>query len=306
MDSLRTFLWKCYRFGKRHLFGGKGLTRYPLVKRAATAFERFLQGKHRDSVRKKGFVFHLDPRDSIREHEDQGDYEKCSTKLVEQLVRPGDTFVDIGASIGWYTLIASRLVGPMGRVYSFEPNPHSIKLLRTNVAENNCANVTIEHQAVSDKPQQVTLWIVDDIWTGSTLFDPRKDPAHFMDAGAQRPVQEYRLPATAVDRYLADKPVQFIKVDVEGSEGLVFRGMMETLRRNRDVVVLTECNPVALRGTGTDPVELLASIRREGFSVFRVDEEREVLVPLPGTPAIGTNLLFIRNAERVRPFIAHN
>ena len=84
-------------------------------------------------------------------------YEPHVTKALRNLLKPGDVFVDVGANIGYFTLLASTLVGPSGNVISFEPNPNNCELLRRSLTQNNVANVRLHQNAVAESPQRILL-----------------------------------------------------------------------------------------------------------------------------------------------------
>src|SRR3989344_2665787 len=78
-------------------------------------------------------------------------WSKHETKLVSKYLKKGDVFVDVGAHIGYFTLLASKIVGPVGRVYAFEPNTNNFKLLQKNVKRNKLNNVICINKAIADK-----------------------------------------------------------------------------------------------------------------------------------------------------------
>ena len=103
-----------------------------------------------------GFPIALDKGDSLGLSL-FGSFEPEQTALVETLVKPGDTVVDLGAHIGYYTLLFAKLVGPSGHVVAFEPSPASCAILRRNVASNGLANVTIVNAAVGAASRSAVL-----------------------------------------------------------------------------------------------------------------------------------------------------
>ena len=83
-------------------------------------------------------------------------WEPEETKLVSRLLEEGDVFVDVGANLGYFTLIASDAVGKTGRVFAFEPEPNNFSLLQKNVEVNKCANVCCERKAVSTQTSRLS------------------------------------------------------------------------------------------------------------------------------------------------------
>ena len=105
-----------------------------------------------------GFAMNLDLAEFVdRTIFCTGEWEPRETALISELLKPGDTFVDVGANIGYFTLLASRLVGATGKVIGIEANPRTFKLLEANVALNHCANVDLRHVAAGEAPGFATM-----------------------------------------------------------------------------------------------------------------------------------------------------
>jgi FkbM family methyltransferase len=153
-----------------------------------------------------------------------GTYEREQTALFEQLIRPGDTVLDVGANIGYYTLLAAVLVGPTGRVHSFEPEPRNAGFLRRHAEINRMRRVTVQQAAVSDR-------------AGTARFDfgSGSGTGHLADAGALE-VRTLRLDDYCAEHGLAPSAV---KIDVEGAEMSVLQGARGMLERHRPVVFLS-------------------------------------------------------------------
>lgn len=177
-------------------------------------------------------------------------------RALAQLVQPGMRIVDIGANIGLYTLLLARLAGPEGRVYSFEPEPELFRALRTNCLRNHAANVLTRNCALGESTGRVAFY--------RSVFN-----------GGDNRLGEFgwRSEAVAVDLVrlddaLPDLHVDFIKLDVQGYEMSVLRGMDRVLARNPRLEVLFELWPYGLARAGTDPEKLLAHLRDHGFRIF--------------------------------------
>lgn len=153
-----------------------------------------------------------------------GTYEREQTALFEQFIRPGATVLDVGAHVGYYTLLSAVLAGPSGRVHAFEPNPQNADFLRRHVAINRLETVRVEQAAVSERAGTARF----DFGTGSGT-------GHLAVAGALE-VRTLRL-----DEYVAEHALAptAIKVDVEGAEMNVLLGARETLVRHRPALFLS-------------------------------------------------------------------
>ncbi|WP_390553814.1 FkbM family methyltransferase [Singulisphaera acidiphila] len=224
-----------------------------------------------DLLRSRSRVFghemFLDPTDSIVSPMllRDGYFEPYETTLIESQVKPGDVVLDIGANIGYYTLIFARLVGDKGRVYAFEPDPTNFRLLKKNVRANGYQNVIFVNKAVAETSGPLSLYLCPDNKGDHRIFASEDD----RDA---IPIQ-----ATTLDEHFADYQgkIDFIKMDIQGSEGRAVRGMQKVLRRHHDVKIITEFWPAGLRRSGIEAKEYLADLERQGFGLFRIDEDEE-------------------------------
>ena len=107
---------------------------------------------------KDGFIFWLDPAKYLDQSIiNTGIFEKSSTNVVKHLIKKGDTVLDIGANIGYYTVIFSRMVGSSGKVLAFEPTKYYWKILKQNLLENKIKNCRVFDFGLSDKNQQLEI-----------------------------------------------------------------------------------------------------------------------------------------------------
>jgi len=150
-----------------------------------------------------------------------GTYEREQTELFRRWIRPGATVLDVGAHVGYYTLLSARLAGPGGRVIAFEPNPRNWDFLRRHVAINGLDTVEVEQAAASSAAGTARF----DFGTGSGT-------GRLADGGALE-VRTVRLDDFCRERSL--RPTA-IKIDVEGAELEVLRGAEEMVRTARPVI----------------------------------------------------------------------
>src|SRR5882762_7447241 len=161
-----------------------------------------------------------------------GGFELAERAFVGRFLRPGMTALDIGAHHGLYTLLASKRVGPSGRVFAFEPSPRERKALRWNVRMNRCKNVVIEGLALGNEEGEGSLYVVDGHETGCNSLRP---PAL---TGETSPIQ---VRVTSLDGWLGThlaKSVDFIKLDVEGGELSVLQGAQRLLEGRPRPIIL--------------------------------------------------------------------
>lgn len=184
-----------------------------------------------------------------------------SVVRCRKFLRPGMVVLDIGAHLGYYTRIFSRLVGKSGRVFAFEPCPENIPVLRYNLSRAQYCNVKIIEKAVSAENGKATLFIAP----GHSM--------HSLNAGYTPEQGRVTVDTIALDKFMPLNQidqVDFIKIDVEGAEPLVLKGMRQIVRNSPGLTMLVEYNPVALRAGGFDPLEMLVVLSDMGFVPQRI------------------------------------
>lgn len=146
-------------------------------------------------------------------------------------LQPGGVFYDVGANVGFFSLMAARLVGAAGQVCAFEPNPHNTAALRDNAGLNGMANVRVFEVAVGQNSR--TEELLRTAWDGGgALSSSAVSPAD--------PVDQVVVQVVSLDSFIPDAhlpPPTFVKVDVEGAELAVLEGMRETVLRWRPVLL---------------------------------------------------------------------
>jgi FkbM family methyltransferase len=180
-------------------------------------------------------------------------YEEPVTTAILPFLKPRAVVVDIGANIGYYTLLAASRVGPEGKVIAFEPSAESIALLRMSLQENNFQNVTIHAKAVAQANGILSFRMSDSI-----AVIHQNEPA----------AQTFQVDSVALDSFLKDEPrIDLIKIDIDGGEGLALRGMKELLKRHRPAL-FTEFCPALLQGiSGVSPEAYLDELRSVGYGL---------------------------------------
>ena len=179
-----------------------------------------------------------------------GLFEPAESRLIKELLGPGDTFIDVGAHIGWFTTIAAQCVGDNGLVIACEPYPANAAALKYNLLLNGMQNVQVVEMALGSRRGVLSLG-----------FDSDSGTATALDWG---PSQRVEIPMTTLDDMAAEVPtVTLLKMDVEGWEPHVLRGGGETLARTEHV--LMEVNKPLLEKAGSSPEELYGLLRESGF-----------------------------------------
>jgi len=193
-----------------------------------------------------------------------GSYESDKQKLFEGVIKEGETVFDIGANAGFYSMLASVLVGARGRVCAFEPLPRNVRLLSEHLRINQLANVQVIEAAVSD---------VD----GETYFDdsPGNAMGHLSDVGT------LRVQTITIDHWVAQNllPIPHcLKIDVEGAELLVLAGARLTIEKHQPKIFLATHGAAQHEGC----CEFLRSLRYRLESIDgRLVDECDELIALP-------------------------
>ncbi|MFC2057184.1 FkbM family methyltransferase [Chloroflexota bacterium] len=199
--------------------------------------------------------------------------EEITTQIFKKVVKNGDIVVDLGANMGYFTLLAARLVGNKGNVYAFEPAPANYNMLVKNVDLNEYKNVIANQKAVSDVVGVVKLYLSDkDI--GSHTIRERHDIPQFTESQSGEFVE---VESITLDEFFKDekRAVNVIKMDVEGAELLALSGMERVIRQNKNLKMLVEFYPFAMREMGSSPEEFIRQLSEEyGFSIIAIDELR--------------------------------
>lgn len=181
-----------------------------------------------------------------------------SVKFLERSVREGTTVIDIGAHLGFYTLLMSSAVGPSGRVLAFEPSPREFPHLSTHIRINRRSNVQVENVALADMRGKIEFFLTESPrTTGNSLRRPKVNCLGSVD-----------VPTLTLDDYISEKgvhEVDLIKLDTEGAELKILTGATGLLSRSRRPVILCEIN---------DPVLVLYGWEHRGENVIEFLEGR--------------------------------
>jgi FkbM family methyltransferase len=182
-------------------------------------------------------------------------YEPITTGLIRELVGGADTFVDVGANIGFYSLVAS-VCHPRLNVIAFEPNPKNFRLLRANAEANRLDRLVCEPAALSDSEGTAALYL-----------SPSDMSASLESDFESRPSQAIEVRRTTLDDYLATRPAPgrlVLKVDVEGHESAVMEGAEQTIAKHRPDIILEVTEPLDR--------EPAAFLKRAGYGFYQITD----------------------------------
>ncbi len=188
--------------------------------------------------------------------------------FVRSVLRPGMTFVDVGANIGLYSILAAKLVGATGTVLAIEPSPRERSALLGHLSRNGLSNVRVRSEAVSDEAGTTRLHLTDQYWGGQNTMG---SPVH---RGVEI-VNSVEVDTATLDRLVLEEAlgrIDCIKIDVEGAEAKVLRGSSDVLCTLRPVVLLELLEP-ALRQQGSSADEVLELLRGFGYEIYGFSAE---------------------------------
>lgn len=192
---------------------------------------------------------------------------EAERRFLSTHVKPGMTVVDIGANIGLYSLFLAGLVGKDGQVWAFEPDPILFETAVTNCRQNGKEHIIHLHNlALGSRSGPARLY--------RSSFNSGDNRLSASTAGQESVLVEM----APLDTLLCQTKIDLIKIDVQGWEAEVLRGMEKTLQTNRDLTIYFEYWPEGLRKAGDEPQAPIDILRRYGFRVFFPDTG-EVLSP---------------------------
>ncbi len=211
----------------------------------------------------EGLWIRVNPRTGQNAQKGIGEPE-VQRALVDYL-RPGMTFYDLGANIGFFSLMAARLVGPNGRVISFEADPEIAARLRENLSRNQFTHAHVEQKAVWWEPTRVSFARVN------PNASPDRGLGHVSVDGAS--AGTITVQADSLDHYIAAHPSpDFVKCDVEGAEAAVFKGATRLLSAKRPILLVEMHSPENQRS-------LLHQFSGCGYACRNLDETHVLALP---------------------------
>ena len=220
---------------------GYGLGKRKFIRKILNIVESILKSDFTEIQGNKMFLGKGDPHGISIE----GIFGKLDTEIIKRSINEGDIVVDLGANIGYYTLIAAKLVGNKGKVFSFEPEPKNFEILKKNVEINGYQNVILEQKAVSDVNEKTNLYLSQGIGTHS--LKPNQNTTM-----KTIPIESIRLDDYFKNLNLTNK-INFVKIDVEGAEFNVLSGMDNILKQSKNLKLFTEFASDLIEESGIEP-----------------------------------------------------
>ncbi len=193
-------------------------------------------------------------------------YENFEAEVFIKSLRPEMVVVDVGANIGFYTLLAASRVKS---VLAFEPDPVNFELLKKNVETNHCQNVSCYKLAISDKQGDV------EFYENPNNFGDRRIYS-FSEAN-----KSYKVSAISLDEFAEKKNIKIdlIKIDIQGAEGRALAGMKRILQQP-SLELFVEFFPAGLRDSGYDPLDILNTLSRHNLKIYCMKGTRHTTEPV--------------------------
>ena len=189
---------------------------------------------------------------------EQGVYEPDMLALVKHFVQPRDTFVDLGANEGYFTVIGAKQAGPHGRVLAIEPQLRLREVLQRNFTLNNCAHIQLAPYAVSDRPGPASLHLTPGVNnSASSLIQPTRYPLPRQTVQCLTLEEIFKL--HAIDS------CTLLKLDIEGWEYEAVLGSPELFRSGRVKAIALELHPPLLALRGLDPTRITTFLAECGY-----------------------------------------
>ena len=197
--------------------------------------------------------------------QEAGEWEPYETRLIKERLKPGDVMVDAGANIGYYSVLASRICGPAGSVFAFEPQNQNYVLLRKNIERNHCENVQTHRAGLWFESKAAQLHLNDENFGDHQLAvnSERSQETVTLHPG------DDLLPGT----------IDFLKVDTQGAEFGVLLGMEKTLQKSPNLRMILEFWPYGLANCGHSADQLIQFLGSYAYDYSIIDQENERLVP---------------------------
>jgi len=195
-------------------------------------------------------------------------YEETETNLVRKEIKKGDVVLDIGANIGYYTLIFADLVGKEGQVYAFEPDSINYEILVKNIEVNGFKNITPVNKAVTNKLGKIPFYINKRNTGDNRIMD------------FENSAKKIEVEAVSLDDYFSEYrgKIDFIKMDIQGSEGLALEGMKKLIEKNKNIKVISEFWPGEMTKYKINHRDFLNFFESNNFKFYEISEEKKSVI----------------------------
>ncbi len=224
--------------------------------RAQTGFGSEISGNTRDTISRYIFYF--------------GFWEPNLTHWIQERLAPGDGFIDVGANIGYFTLLASKLVGESGKVVAIEALPAIFAALENNLRMNDASNVRTVNCAAWNVEAMLTIYTNPDVLPGQTTVMPGWAEKYHLESQSRIPA----APLSTILKLEEFKAARLIKIDVEGAEWHALCGMTPLMASCRDdLEIMVEVTPETLLTEGKTIEDLFDLLDTWGFRAYSLENQ---------------------------------
>lgn len=190
-----------------------------------------------------------------------GKYEPYETELILRQVKKGDVVIDVGANIGYYTILLADKIGPSGKVYAFEPDSKNFEILEKNIEINKLSNVILVKAALSSQKGVKKLYKSAENYGDHRMF------------GKEKKRENEEVKTVKLDDFLKnkEKKVDFLKIDTQGWEPAVFDGAKEIVEKNKPIIFF-EYSPKSYQAAKLDGDRMIYWLENIYKNIFWIDE----------------------------------
>ena len=213
-----------------------------------------------------GYSLELDLRDEVQRQIYFGIFDPHIERVLTTHLQPGSVFYDVGANVGYFSFVASSVVGGSGEVHSFEPIGANADRILTNVDRNGIRNLTLNRAAVADSNGRVTLYTSDEPtnsgWASVVPTERRRETIE--------------AEVLTIDRYVFEeghRPPSLMKIDIEGAEPRALAGMRRLLASEIAPDLIIEINPFLLERANSTASSILETLRAAGYHLRGIQHE---------------------------------
>ncbi len=269
MLQKRSFLVSLFEKTENFLAGKEKLKTFYPIRAYRRRLTNYVLNKYKTNfVEIDDRKMFLDENDSLKLS--IREYAKNFTHFAKQQISKGDIVLDLGANIGYWTLLFSQLVGDKGHVFSFEPEPHNFEILKKNVEINQYNNVTIEQKAVSNITGKIKLFLSSVTTADHQIYDNGEN-RNYIEIDSIRLDDYFKNNNTAIN---------FIKMNIQGGEAEATKGMNDIIKKSSNLIVMSEYTPLFLKNIGMNPKDFVMLFTSKNFSIHDLNPKYENPIPI--------------------------
>jgi FkbM family methyltransferase len=196
--------------------------------------------------------------------------EKFELEIFQRYLKEAITVFDLGANIGFYSLLARSIIGATGQVVCFEPFPQNVEMIKKSIEANSYSNVDLIEAAAGDKNGSAFLHLSPDYNSEHSMLNLE---FNYVKNQTQKKIKVKTITLNSYCQKKQDFHVDLIKMDIEGYEIKALKGMSKIINSNENLVLMTEFWPNGFIKNNSSPDEFLETLERFGFKIFHIDSQ---------------------------------